>query len=166
MLTERLRRRCPTAEPHSTGELSGHSFAFSKPCPDGSGKAAPIKKADALLYGVLFSIEQKDLPALDRAEGEGFDYQRSIVDVRSHSSSEPLQAVTYFGLKFSDGLAPFNWYRALVLAGAMQHGLPRDYQQYIEQFRLHPDPKPNHRSRREAIEALEKSGFQYLLSGE
>ena len=164
MLTERLQGRCPSAEPQSIAVLSGFSLGFSKPSSDGSGKAAPEERAGAALHGVLFSIQLDELQILDRVEGEGTDYARRIVDVRSTSSSEPLKAVTYFGLKYAEGLTPFKWYQTLVLAGAMQHGLPHHHQQHIRQFEALPDPKPNHRSRRAAIKALEQSGFHQLLT--
>lgn len=164
MLTERLRHRCPSAEPYATAELPGYALSFSKPSSDGSGKAAPMERAGASLHGVLFTINVDELNTLDRVEGEGSDYRRTLVEVRSACNSAPLKAVTYFAIKYADGLFPFKWYQALVLAGAMQHNLPEHHQNHIKQFQTRIDPKPNHRSRRAAIKALEIGGFEQLLS--
>ena len=166
MLTDRLQHRCPSAEPYATAELPGYALAFSKPSSDGSGKAAPIEHAGGSLHGVLFSINVDELGTLDRVEGEGTDYKRTLVEVRSTSHSEPLKAVTYFAMKYAEGFMPFKWYQALVLAGAMQHNLPVHHQDHIKKFPTLLDPKPNHRSRRAAIKALQMGGFEQLLSDE
>jgi len=45
------------------------------------------------------------------------------------SAGEHLEAVTYYAdiTAIAKGLAPYTWYKDLVLNGATEHGLPADY---------------------------------------
>jgi hypothetical protein len=48
--------------------------------------------------------------------------------------------VTYVATRLTDGIRPYDWYLNLVLAGALEHGLPEDYFEEIVATRSRPDP--------------------------
>lgn len=163
MLTARLQDRCPSAEVLSVGELPGYTLDFSKPSKDGSGKATPRLHDDEVLSGVLFCIECKELTALDKAEGQGKGYERKEVSVRQVPSRIVSKAVTYFATCPKPNLRPYDWYWALVLAGAKQHQLPKHHQMLIENTETAQDLNTEREARRNAIRVLEESGFGSIM---
>jgi hypothetical protein len=72
--------------------------------------------------------EQKTL--LDGFEGKGY----KVETVHPVSSGEKIRAFTYIAMQHSldTSLRPYNWYRDLVLAGALQAQLPAGYIDRIE----------------------------------
>jgi hypothetical protein len=94
---------------------------------------------------------------LDKAEGAGKGYDR-INDFQVHvdDSPKPLSVVTYVAdPAFIDpNLKPYDWYWKLIVAGARQHELPPQYMEAIEAMPSIIDPKPDRRSRLEALKLL------------
>ena len=80
-------------------------------------------------WGTLFTISDRDKDQLDKAE-QG--YHPVDVTVREANGAD-CNAVTYVANSnaIDDSLRPYNWYRRLVLQGALQHGLPPDYVAFI-----------------------------------
>lgn len=129
MLTARLRARVPSCRPICIASLPGHELRFHKRSRDGSGKCdAFIVSGGAGVMGVLFSFEAADRPALDRAEGRGSGYDDAIVTVHD-GNGRSMDALTYFAHPnyIDSRLKPYGWYRELVLEGAREHGLPKQY---------------------------------------
>jgi len=96
MLTRRLRNRTPSAVAIGTGFVEGHRLTFDKVSTDGSGKCniAPTNDPADRVYGVLFSIEIREAPNLDEAEGLGRGYRKSSVQVVRPTGVQV--AVAYF----------------------------------------------------------------------
>jgi len=157
MLTERLRARCPSAKAQAAARADNHALAFCKKSRDGSGKATLWPDAGGRAFGVVFHLDESELPKLDQAEGAWKGYNR-VDDFRVHMarSREPLRVVTYIAdpALTDQDLKPYDWYLRLVIAGARQHGLPSQYVDEIEAVRSTPDPKPNRKSRLEALQLL------------
>ena len=130
LLTERLRARCPSAQPVGIAVAPGYRLIFSKQSVDKSGKATLEKtvKPEQKAYGVLFKIETDDHLALDRAEGKGNGYDR-IENFSVTSLHDTIQAEVMTYLASADAidpmLKPFDWYKDLVIGGAVQHKLPK-----------------------------------------
>lgn len=164
MLTERLRARCPSATPLGRAVFADHGLCFSKISTDGSGKATPQAAAGAHLYGVLFEIAYTDLPALDRAEGAGDGYDRCAIAVQGGAGGEAVDAVTYLATRTDPQLRPYDWYRALALAGAIQHRLPAAHQEIIRTTSFASDMQTARPARVAALEALQSAKFGYLLA--
>lgn len=105
MSVARLRERCPSARAIGIAELPCHELRWHKQSKDGSGKCdiIAVDAPNASVFGVLYEIMVEEKPALDLAEGlnKGYDADSS--------------------------LRPYTWYRALVIAGAKEHGLPASY---------------------------------------
>jgi gamma-glutamylcyclotransferase (GGCT)/AIG2-like uncharacterized protein YtfP len=155
MLPARLVARCPSAQ--LIGVATTHEFdlEFSKRSKDGSGKATLVPGNDLATPGALFEIQKSELNALDRAEGAGSGYDRlESVSVQLRQSSEKVTATTYIASLTDMQLKPFDWYLALVIAGAQHHTLGEDH---LRKLRLHEhviDDDHTRKSRQDALEAL------------
>jgi gamma-glutamylcyclotransferase len=168
MLTERLRAadRCPTASPVGVGSVRGFTLQFCKRSEDGSGKATIVRseRAAARVIGVVFEIDEGEKWNLDKAEGVGRGYDvLDNVTVQLESGHEVL-ARTYIGTQLDQTLRPYDWYRALVIAGAMQHGLPSNWIATLEATEIIRDLDPGRR--RPALDTLTKAGYPNLLEAQ
>jgi len=165
MLTERLRARCSSAKPIQLGTLNGYSFEFSKPSIDTSGKATIVKSGTvgARVWSVLFDVDTSDLDALDKAEGYGNGYDRRPDFAVNTSAGESVKATTYFAMELDRTLKPYDWYRALVIAGAKQHDLPKELIAELERVEFTVDRGVNRKSKREALAALREAGYENHL---
>jgi gamma-glutamylcyclotransferase len=133
MLTARLRERVPSASAIGIGQLVGHALSWDKHSwQDGSGKcdAEATSGNDDVVWGVLFELDPEDKPALDKAEGVGAGYLEKTVNVLTEAG--PVTAVTYCATDKDAALRPYHWYKALVIAGAREHGLPASYRNRLE----------------------------------
>ena len=162
MLTARLRARVPSATPHSTGRVEGYDLRFHKRSQDGSGKCNIVSAEDQAVYGVVFDVDARELDALDEAEQRGRGYERR--DVRVHGSSSSVEAFAYVAQPayVDDALLPYEWYHALVLAGAREHSLPPSYVATLGAVRSYPDP--NEARRRKYRTLLDDAGYPLLSS--
>ncbi|MFB6248924.1 MAG: gamma-glutamylcyclotransferase family protein [Salinibacter sp.] len=162
MLTARLRARVPSATPRSTGHVDGYRLRFHKRSQDGSGKCNIVPADDAAVYGVVFDVDAGELDALDEAEQRGRGYERCDVHVRGTSASVKAFAYTAQPAYIDDALLPYEWYHALVLAGAREHKLPAPYTARLESIRSYPDPNEARRRKYRAL--LDDAGFPLLSS--
>jgi gamma-glutamylcyclotransferase len=53
-----------------------------------------------------------------------------------------VTAVTYLATDKDASLRPYHWYKALVIAGAREHGLPPSYRSRLELVITVSDPDP------------------------
>lgn len=157
LLRERLLARCPNLSYAGRVTLPAHRLTFDKSSVDGSGKCAiEPTQADEVL-GVLWNVPTEALAELDRAEGVGNGYERRTVDIVM-CDGRAVDAMTYGATKRQSGLKPYDWYLALVIAGAMQQGLS---DAYIERLRATPftaDADLQRGTRRDALEVLSLAG--------
>ena len=160
MLTRRLRARVPSATPVGPGRLPSYRLHFHKRSRDGSGKCNIVPAENSLVHGVLFEVNPAELDALDEAEQRGRGYERRDLTVRGPTS--PVEAFAYVAQPayVEDALLPYDWYRALVLAGAREHGLPPAYVDQLAAVRSYPDPDQDRRREHQAL--LEEAGFPLL----
>jgi cation transport regulator ChaC len=127
MLTTRLRERVSSAQRVGTACLPGFSLRWHKVSVDGSGKCDLVEDATlgACVWGVVFAIESEQKYLLDKAEGLGSGYGNREVSVML--GGEKLTALAYIATRTNAAYLPYDWYRALVVAGAREHALPPDY---------------------------------------
>lgn len=131
MLTRRLLGRTPSARTVGVATLAGHELRWHKVSKDGSGKCDIVPAAaDSVVYGVLYEISLADQPALDVVEGLGWGYRQVQLEVQSEIG--PLLALSYQATNIDHGTRPYDWYKALVVAGAQEHKLAADYVQTLE----------------------------------
>jgi hypothetical protein len=62
----------------------------------------------------------------------------------------PVTAVTYYATDKDASLRPYHWYKALVIAGAREHGLPASYRSRLELVVTVSDPDPERAGTRKA----------------
>lgn len=151
MSSKRLQARVPSAEPLGRYTLRGHDLRFHKEGADGSSKCDAYKtSADAMIHGVLFSIDPAEERDLDAAEGFGHGYDKKEVQVWSGEKSKT--AFTYVAIKVRDSLKPYSWYVNHVLVGAREFDLPEDYiQQKILRVAAKEDDNHERDARERAI---------------
>ena len=133
MLTARLRERVPSATAIGIGQLEDHALRWDKRSwRDGSGKcdAEFTGQPSDVVWGVVFEFDPEDKPALDQAEGLGNGYMETVVNILTEAGW--ITAVTYLATDKDASLRPYHWYKALVIAGAREHGLPPSYRSHLE----------------------------------
>jgi len=162
MLTRRLRaeNRAPSARVEGTGFVTGRRLTFDK-VSDKAGHRSGKCDVEATgiqtdrVYGVLFSIDRADEKALDKAEGatgQNPGYENADVEVMTNDGSRQ-RAVAYVAVatKKDPSLRPYHWYKAFVVAGAVEHGLPQSYVEWLRTFESQPDPDVVRRTENEAL---------------
>ncbi len=127
MRTSRLKARTPSATPLGIGQLRGHVLRWHKSGTDGSGKCDVEHTGHDghVVWGVLYTLDAAEKPVLDEMEGLGIGYSEK--NARIHIGDETVEAWFYVATAIDPGLAPFDWYKAFVVEGAREHGLPQDY---------------------------------------
>ena len=132
----RLAERTPTARLLGTAHLPGWSLSFHKKSRDESGKCTVHRGGDGVHFAI-FSMSAGDKVALDSIEGLGRGYDEIRLEVPKFGSCFSYIAQESF---VDESLVPYDWYKALVLAGAEFHGFPDDYRRRIAAAPARPDP--------------------------
>lgn len=155
MPAARLRARCPSARAIGIAELPGHELRWHKVSRDRSGKCDIVASDSpgASVFGVLYEIASGEKAALDSAEGLGAGYEEIEIEVISGGS--PVTAKAYQATNTDSALRPYTWYRALVIAGAKEHGLPASYIAGLESA---PADEDTDRARHDSNMALIEGG--------
>lgn len=93
----------------------------------GAGVADVVTSPGSQVWGVLYAIDGPCRDALDIKESYGAGYTRLNCTVRLSDQTQ-VAAFTYTVIhKLDDHVPPSAAYRATMLAGAGEHGLPADY---------------------------------------
>ena len=151
MFSRRIKESiAPSATAIDIGYVEGRRFSFGKVSRDGSGKCdieatnSPKDRA----YGVLYRISVKEKSNLGKAEGLGIGYSEANIQVVTPTGAH--SAVTYVASYKEAVLRPYQWYKALVVAGAVEHGLPVEYCEWLRTFEAQADANVDRRAEREA----------------
>ena len=146
LLTRRLTdpSRAPSAVALGIAWTRGFVVRFHKIGTDGSGKCTLIATGDDadVAYGVLYEFADSDVAGLDRAEGVHLGgYARHSIRLR-FPGGDTTDTMTYVASDrhIDAAFLPFDWYRDLVVAGAMEHGLPPPYVRELARTPAAPDP--------------------------
>jgi gamma-glutamylcyclotransferase (GGCT)/AIG2-like uncharacterized protein YtfP len=163
MLAERLQERTPSARAIGKAQLPGYKLDFSKQSIDGSGKCTiyPSEEVGAIIHGVVFQLDEKELGRLDAAEGAPKHYKRQKLKVLH--KGEAVGALVYIATSRKEGLKPYNWYKALVIAGALQQGLPKSYIEKLNQMEAKTDSENERKTQKCAVSVLTLAGYGELL---
>ena len=106
---------------------------FQKRGTDYSAKATLLAKSGQKAYGVVFEIPESERRHLDFAEGAGY---APVTDLAIRLLSGDLEdartgrSTTTYVVSSSwhtTNLHPYHWYKALVVHGAAEHGLPVEH---------------------------------------
>lgn len=159
LLTPRLTARCPSARVFGRAVAEGYRFEFSKVSHrDGSAKATLRADGNAATQGVVFELDRAELAILDHFEGVGLGYERKDNAIVRLENGGEVATSTYIATDPREGLRPFDWYLALILAGAAEHALHRDHVAAIARTGYDPDPDLSREGRRLALDALGAAG--------
>ena len=126
----RLCKRTPSASFVAVAKLRAHVLRFHKVgFRDGSGKCNAFATGIVtdVVWGAVYNLDAAEKHRLDRAEGLGCGYVEKIVEVESTSGQ--ISATTYVASPDAtrSDLTPYVWYKDFVVAGAVEHGLSREY---------------------------------------
>lgn len=138
---ERMRRRVPSAQPLGCAVLTGHLLRFHKhSLKDDSGKcdAHYTGRVQDRVYGAVYSLAAAEKAALDAVEGPGYEVAERVVI--QGGTQRPVFLYRARPEAVVADLAPYDWYHALVVAGARHHGLPEPYIARIDAIAARPDP--------------------------
>jgi hypothetical protein len=143
MFSPQLLNVVPGAMILGVAKVIGYKLYFHKSCltsPAGKCNIIAVPDRNCEVYGVLYNIPTEDQPLLDRAEGVGLGTTEIPITVypldQANNVGPQIYAFTYIAHKeviFED-LVPFTWYKELVIYGAKEHHLPKEYIHHLEQY--------------------------------
>ncbi len=150
LLTARLQARTPSARPVGVATLPGWQLRFHKVGSDGSGKADMVPAPGEGVLGVLYRLRARELWRLDLAEGAS--YQRRCMTVCSAGRWHRCE--TYVATETDPTLWPYDWYRSLILAGLLEHGIGGPTLHRVQETPAVSDSRPFRPARLRALRAL------------
>lgn len=140
LLRRRIEERLGPCRLHGIGWLSGYQLRFHKVSADGSGKCNVYRtdKMTDRVHGALFDLSSTQKAKLDEFEGPGYD----SVPITVHSDFGAHESETYIAKPASidPTLIPFDWYKAFVVEGGEEAGLPAKYMSTVRSTRAVRDP--------------------------
>ncbi|MGN6707244.1 MAG: gamma-glutamylcyclotransferase family protein [Rhodanobacter sp.] len=163
MLRERLVARVSTAQAVAVGVVRDYRLDFAKVSVDGSGKGDMVASPGDVVWGVLYEFDASQKADLDKHEGR--HYRAREVVVSTADGDQTAWAYMAEPHRREPSRVPFDWYLALVVAGARQGGLPQEYIQAVEATAFDVDGKEDRTTRQEALGALAVAGMTGVLDG-
>jgi len=123
--------------------VAGWRFVCDKPplLPSmGESFANLVRDGGAEVYGVLFELAAEDLTHVELTEGVLIgNYRRIEVVAEPLDGTGPVTAAALVADARDPGLAPSERYRALLVEGAREHGLPRAWIAFLEGLPARPE---------------------------
>jgi len=123
----RLMERVPSARLLAPARLPGYVLKYHKRGACGSGKCNAFYTGDTRdqVLGAVYRLSRHEKDQLDAFEGKGYLCREITIEMdRGHETAFAYIAVNHF---IDDALKPFEWYRALVAAGARFLAFPKRY---------------------------------------
>jgi hypothetical protein len=115
---------------------------------------------------VLFEIPLAQRQKLDKAEDHDKGYRRDDgFVVVSTGGGKKVTASTYIARAEArdESLLPYDWYRALIVAGGLEHELPERYLSLLRDVVVIPDRDAKRREKNRLL--LQRTGYGWLLEG-
>lgn len=155
----RLAERVPSARFEAVVSLPEHRLRFHKIGQDGSGKCNLEASSDpgSGVLAVVYSLDEAEVPMLDRFEGGGYEHRWFEVDI----GGEHCSAYAYVAPPnhCDPALKPFRWYRELVLLGARHHRFPETYLQVLAEVDVMEDQDAHRQAIHQALLANIQAGL-------
>lgn len=114
--------------------LTGWQLVLDKPpiLPTGAAMANVVEAADHEVLGVAYEITLEDLAHVDLTEGVLIgNYRRVAVRVVSLDGAREIECFTLTSERRDPRLAPSRRYMAILVEGALMHGLPSEYVEWL-----------------------------------
>ena len=126
----RLQQRTPSAKLVGTAAIAHYALKFHKRgYRDFSGKCNLVFQRGAIAYTAVYDVPSHEIVLLDKAEGAGAGYDRTLINVNGFGDCLIYLAAPEH---INKTLLPFSWYKALVIAGCEKLVFPDSY---IEKIR-------------------------------
>jgi gamma-glutamylcyclotransferase (GGCT)/AIG2-like uncharacterized protein YtfP len=133
-----MRERCPESDlSWFIAEAPGWKLCFPRQSEKRKGGVGSIvEEAKSSVWGVVFTVSERDLLRLDRYEGVGSKaYKRNRIEVLDEHGQHS-SAWTYFAISEGDkNFVPHADYIDLYVKGAKYFGLPRPYLDSLKKIR-------------------------------
>lgn len=112
--------------------LTGYRLRFNKKSQkDGSGKANLEPHEGGKVWGVLYTIPEKDLQLLDDGE-KGYSRVKLAVSVNGVAAGTWVYIAS--NPDNDPALRPYSWYKRFLVEGAREHAIPPEYVAELEQI--------------------------------
>jgi gamma-glutamylcyclotransferase (GGCT)/AIG2-like uncharacterized protein YtfP len=130
-----MKKLCPGHEYLGLARLAGHRLAFTLRDREWQGGVADaVPSPGDEIWGALYRLPEADLAPLDAYEGfdpagpgEADDYVRRAVTVTREGGQHTVEAWCYFVRAPRGHVPPSEVYRAALIEGAIERGLPAEY---------------------------------------
>lgn len=134
--------------------LPGYGLHWNYHSLDGSGKCniEPSSDPSAVVHGVVYEMSEDAFEVLDRIE-QGYD---RILVTLAHRTGQ-MEAWVYVYAKPAPEAAPYDWYKGLVVAGAIEHSFPEAVIRDLQAVVSRPDPVHDRRGKLEAERLLREA---------
>ena len=129
-----MRERCPSTRFICVAKLPDPRLAFTrKSTRRNCGVADVVKTEGNEVWGVVYEIDDDDLPKLDRLEGvHSGAYVRRDGELLCTLDNRDIQASIYFADREKNPPLPNVGYKRLILSGARFWQLPQLYLDQLE----------------------------------
>ena len=161
MLRERLVARVSTAQAVAVGVVRDYRLDFAKVSNDHSGKGDMVATSGDEVWGVLYEFDASQKADLDKHEGPHYRAQEVVVSTLS--GDETAWAYMAEPHRRDPSKVPYDWYLALIVAGARQGGLPAAYIRMLEVTPFNVDGDEDRKERKRALAALAEAGMTSVL---
>lgn len=143
-----MARRCPDATNPRPATLTDHDWLINQ---RGVATVEPLRGIQ--VHGVLWEVSNRDLATLDSAEGVPVRYRRDRLTV--HTGDGPADAWVYIDHRVETG-APRPGYLERVIDGALHHGLPHRWVEFLRRWdpSRWPQPRATNSSGPQTLSAL------------
>jgi gamma-glutamylcyclotransferase len=123
---EQMKARCPQSQFVRRAFLREYKFVYDGYSTSCRGAVANIVPSNGdTVWGGLFEIDTDCLKVLDEYEGYPYFYDRKQLNVKD-DENKTRKAMAYFRTGRIIG-SPWDEYRSVILQGAKDCGLPKDY---------------------------------------
>lgn len=101
----------------------GWDLRFNKPKRDSSAAANIEKRQNSIVFGVLYSLSNKQWKALKNSEGKGY----KEIPFEVLNGSAVVSCLTLQAVRTKRGIKPSAEYLNTIVQGAREHGVSEDY---------------------------------------
>ncbi len=146
LCVKQMARRCPNATNPRPATLADHDWLINE-----RGVATVEPLPGSQVHGVLWQVDDRDLATLDSAEGVPVRYRRDRLVV--HTDAGPAQAWVYIDHRVDPG-PPRPGYLERIIDGALHHGLPHRWIEFLRRWDPSHWPVPRDNSSADAPQSL------------
>src|SRR6202007_1390147 len=141
-----MAQRCPDATDPRRAVLADHDWLINQ---RGVATVEPLDGVE--VHGVVWQLSDHDLATLDSAEGVPSRYRRDQLTV--HTDEGPSDAWVYIDHRVNPG-APRPGYLERIIDGALHHGLPQRWIDFLRRWDPARWPRPRSRPTTPAPQSL------------